>query len=69
MLSKEQDREQELAMEEKIMKRIDEDIARLRMRASMRVEQESAPVKSNFADDQSLKTVLDALANQLVRLR
>ena len=26
-------------------------------------------MKSNFADDQSLKTVLDALANQLVRLR
>ena len=56
-------------MEEKIMKRIDDDIARLRMRASMRVEQESASVKSTFADDQSLRTVLDALANQLVRLR
>ena len=70
MLSEEQEREQqELANEEKVMKRIDDDIARLRMRASMKLESECGAVKSNFADDQSLKTVLDGLANQLVRLR
>ena len=50
MMQNNEDHAAELAVEEKIMKRIDEDIARLRMRESMRLELESAPVNSNFAD-------------------
>lgn len=55
--------QQHAAIEEKIMERIDKDIERLRMRASMHLELESAKVNSTFADQKSLCTVLDALAN------
>jgi len=35
----------------------------------MRLELESAPVNSAFADQKSLGVVLDALSNQVMRLR
>ena len=65
----ESNRDDASAMEEKIMEQIDKDIARLRMRESMRLELESAPVNSALADHQSLGVVLDALSNQVRRLR
>ena len=57
------------ATQEEALDKIDEDIARLRMRESCRVSLESAPVNSAYADHQALGIVLDSLSSQIMRLR